>query len=144
MFNEGFGSWIWHALATVISGIFSLFALLVSLALLVLVVRFLLVATRAAQLYIARNAAGKVSSFYTGAAGVRAEDAATSTTPAATGPAPFPTEASAASTAATTNAKATTAAKAKPATAKPATAKPTTKAVTTGKPAAKRTTPPAS
>jgi predicted lipid-binding transport protein (Tim44 family) len=49
--GTGFG-WVGHMLANIIGGLLSFFALLIVAALIFLVVRFLLVATRAAQLYV--------------------------------------------------------------------------------------------
>ncbi len=51
----GFGGWVGHAVMTVVSGLFALASLLVVIGLLFLFVRFLLVATRAAHLYVAKN-----------------------------------------------------------------------------------------
>lgn len=47
----GFG-WLWHMFASVVGGLLCFFAFLVVAALIFLFVRFLLVATRAAQLYV--------------------------------------------------------------------------------------------
>ena len=53
-FGHGFG-WIWHAALTVVAGIAWLVALAVGIAVVVLLVRFLLVATTAARIYIRKN-----------------------------------------------------------------------------------------
>lgn len=47
----GFG-WLFHMLASIVGGLLCFFALLIVAALIFLFVRFLLVATRAAQLYV--------------------------------------------------------------------------------------------
>lgn len=55
--GPGMGSgWLWYVLASVIGGLLCFFALLVVAALLFLFVRFLLVATHAAQLYVDEHA----------------------------------------------------------------------------------------
>lgn len=50
-FGGGFG----HVVFTILGGLFSLFMFLVAIALIFLLVRFLLVATKAAQIYVAKN-----------------------------------------------------------------------------------------
>ncbi len=72
MFNDGFGPFVWfgHFFGMAVMGIFCLVAFAIAIGLIFLLVRFLLVATTAAQLYISKNA-----------------PAATSTTSAATKPA---------------------------------------------------------
>ena len=46
---------IGHVFLTVVSGLLTLFGLLIAVAVIVLLVRFLLVATKAAQIYITKN-----------------------------------------------------------------------------------------
>lgn len=54
-YGDGPFVWIGHTLLTLVTGFFSLVGLLVAVAVVVLLVRFLLVATKAAHLYIAKN-----------------------------------------------------------------------------------------
>ncbi len=56
-YGDGPFVWIGHTLLTLVTGFFSLVGLLVAVAVVLLLVRFLLVATKAAQLYIAKNTA---------------------------------------------------------------------------------------
>ncbi len=135
--GPGFGAWgflgaLGHLIATVLGALVSLAAFAILIAIVFLLVRFLLVGTKAAQLYVAQHSPA-------------ASDEAPSApvAPAApTAPAPPATVTPAAAPSA-----AATPAAAKPATAKPAAAKPATaKATTTtpaAKPAAKPRTPPA-
>lgn len=69
-FMPGFG----HVMYSILSGIFAIFCLLVIAGLIFLLVRFLLVGTKAAQLYVARNSPS-------------APITTTDTTPPTTGPA---------------------------------------------------------
>ena len=56
MFFDGpFGGGIAHAIGLIVTGLFSLFAFLIVAALLFVLVRFLLVGTKAAQIYVAKN-----------------------------------------------------------------------------------------
>jgi hypothetical protein len=55
MFGPGFGWNFWHGLQSVFAGLGGFLLLLIFLAVTVLLVRFLLVATRAAELYVARH-----------------------------------------------------------------------------------------
>ena len=56
-YGDGAFTWIGHTLLTIVSGLFLLLGLLVAVAVVVLLVRFLLVATKAAQIYVAKNSA---------------------------------------------------------------------------------------
>ena len=53
------GGWLGHVVGTIIGGLLSLFALLVIAGLVFLLVRCLIVATRAAQIYVDRHAPAK-------------------------------------------------------------------------------------
>jgi hypothetical protein len=55
MFGPGYGWGIWHAIQAAFVAIGGLLLLIIFLGLAVLLVRFLLVATRAAELYVAQN-----------------------------------------------------------------------------------------
>jgi cytoskeletal protein RodZ len=57
MMNDGFGpvGWLAHLLGMAVMGIFSLIVLVIFVGLIFLLVRFLLVGTAAAQLYISKN-----------------------------------------------------------------------------------------
>jgi predicted lipid-binding transport protein (Tim44 family) len=61
MFNDGFGpgGGLMHLVGMAIMGIFSLVILVVIVGLIFLLVRFLLVGTTAAQLYISKNSPAK-------------------------------------------------------------------------------------
>ncbi|MDF1479229.1 hypothetical protein PYV02_09065 [Leifsonia sp. H3M29-4] len=84
----GFG-WFGHVVGTIIGGLLTLFAVLVIAGLVFLLVRFLIVATRAAQLYVDRHAPTTPASPAASAA------AAPTTTKAAPAPAAKPTPAAA-------------------------------------------------
>ena len=76
-----------HFAMMIVGGLLWLFMLLVVIALIFLLVRFLLVATRAAQIYVAKNSPAVSSE--TPATTARSAPATTATTPAAK-PAPKP------------------------------------------------------
>lgn len=78
----GFG-WFGHVVGTIIGGLLTLFVVLVIAGLVFLLVRFLIVATRAAQLYVDRHAP-------TTPASPTASAAPTTTTAATTKAAPAP------------------------------------------------------
>jgi uncharacterized membrane protein len=84
MFNDGFGpaGWFAHLFGMAIMGIFSLILLVVIVGLIFLLVRFLLVGTTAAQLYISKNA----PAASTTAAAKPASATATKPTPKSTKP----------------------------------------------------------
>ncbi|MEQ1735450.1 MAG: hypothetical protein ABL886_03350 [Rhodoglobus sp.] len=54
--GPGFGGGIAHFASFIVTGLFCLFAFLVVAAMLFLLVRFLLIGTKAAQVYVAKNA----------------------------------------------------------------------------------------
>jgi predicted lipid-binding transport protein (Tim44 family) len=85
----GFG-WFGHLVGTIIGGLLTLFAVLVIAGLVFLLVRFLIVATRAAQLYVDRHAPAAPTSPAASAAATP-----TTTTKAAPAPATKPTPAAA-------------------------------------------------
>lgn len=116
--------WFGHVIITIVTGLVSLFLVLAAIAIVFLFVRFLLVATRAAQIYVAQNTPAKP-------AAPTPTVTAPATTPAPTAPAPTPaptttTVAPGPSTtrAAAAKAPATTKPAAKPAASKPSAAKP--------------------
>ena len=77
MYGPGFdGPPFGHLIFTIIGGLVWLIALAITIAVLVLLIRFLLVATKAAQVYVARNALGETAPATT-------TPAAAPTTPAA-------------------------------------------------------------
>lgn len=107
-----------HIIGFLVTGLFSLFTFLVAVALIFLLVRFLLVATKAAHIYVAKNSPAKPAAPVTAAAPVSPAApvvAPTASAPAATKPATVAKPAAAASAAAKPATKPT----AKPAT-KPA------------------------
>lgn len=59
MFGHGFGWGALNVIGTLVDGLFTFFVLLVAAGLIFLLVRFLLVATIAAKIYVARNAPPK-------------------------------------------------------------------------------------
>lgn len=89
---DGRGGWgtVWHWILGIFWGVGQLLALLVFLGVLFLFVRFLLVATRAAHLYIARNgpppAAARTAPTTRPAPSTTARTATTRTTPTGTTP----------------------------------------------------------
>lgn len=86
----GFG-WFGHVVGTIIGGLLTLFAVLVIAGLVFLLVRFLIVATRAAQLYVDRHAPTTPASPAASAAATTT--AAPATTKAAPATKPTPTAA---------------------------------------------------
>ncbi|NYF11473.1 cytoskeletal protein RodZ [Leifsonia sp. AK011] len=58
-YGDGPFTWIGHTILMLVSGFFWLVGVLVTIALVVLLVRFLLVATKAAQIYVANHTAEK-------------------------------------------------------------------------------------
>ncbi len=110
-YGDGPLGWFGHLIGAVVTGLFTFLVFLVAAALVFLLVRFLLVATKAAQIYVAKNTPAKPVAPATPTTPTTAAAAPAATAPAATAPA------------ATATKPATT----KPATTKPAAAKPTTK-----------------
>jgi len=77
-YGDGPFTWIGHTILTIVSGFFSVLGLLVAIAVVVLLVRFLLIGTKAAQIYVANNTAEKPE-----APAASAPTVATETPPAA-------------------------------------------------------------
>ncbi|MGV8897524.1 MAG: hypothetical protein ACOH10_09520 [Rhodoglobus sp.] len=59
MFGNGYGWGAFHFIGTLVGGLFAFFMVLVIAALIFLLVRFLLVATTAAKIYVAKNTPAK-------------------------------------------------------------------------------------
>jgi hypothetical protein len=79
-YGDGPFTWVGHTILAIVSGFFWLVGLLVFVAVVVLLVRFLLIGTKAAQIYVAKNSPEKLESHEEPAA------APATTTPAPAAP----------------------------------------------------------
>ena len=61
MFGSGYGWGAMHFVGTIVTGLFAFFVFLVVAALIFLLVRFLLVATTAAKIYVAKSTPAKAA-----------------------------------------------------------------------------------
>ncbi len=80
---DGFGpaGWFGHFFGIAVMGIFCLVAIVITIGLIFLLVRFLLVATTAAQLYVARNSPSEPQSATAVAATTKPTTTTTTTAP---------------------------------------------------------------